>query len=541
MKRKILCIYIITTLLIIQTLLVYAVPNNYHTSIEKEQFIGTYKDGPVEEWNLTFGTEKFDAFLGVEQTNDGGIVAIGTTDGRGYYNGGDFFLVKTNNEGVLEWQKTYGGTKTDWGNSVKQTDDGGYIVLGSTASYGSGQWDIWVVKTNEHGDEEWNTTYGGTGFEQSGHSIVETSDNCFFVIGLTSSHSDDYTEDAVLLKLDQYGNEIWNKTYETGNDEHFWDIELNSDNGIILAGFNKNSTVHNAWIVKTDMDGNLIWEKKYGPANQALDIVETDDGGYIFVAEAEGSCFSGYLNSWLMKIDNMGNLEWDKLFITPIGEDNFAVHHHILKHDNGGYVLAGVANGVKPVYSVGDLWLTQVDEYGHVLWEKILGGQAYESTYRLDITNDGGYIVAGSTKSYGQGNFDAWLVKISDFENQRPKKPVKPTGPSSGKPDREYIFSTSTTDPDGGSLQYMWDWGDGNFSEWLDINEATYTWTTEDNFEVRVIAMDEDGGESDWSDPLSFSTPKNKLYINPVFLRFLENHLRMFPLMRFLLKLNRGI
>lgn len=500
----------------------------------RNQFKIFSNNDPEEEWNLTFGTERFDAFLGVEQTSDGGIIAIGTTDGHGYYNGGDFYLVKTNDQGVLEWQNTFGGNSTDWGNTVKQTDDGGYIVLGSTASYGSGLWDMWVVKTNENGEEEWNTTYGGTGFEQSGHSIIETIDNCFLVIGLSDSYSDDYTEDAVLVKIDQIGNELWNKTYETGNDEHFWDIELTSDNGIILAGFNKNSTSNYAWVVKTDMDGNMIWEKKYGPANQALDIVETDDGGYIFVAEAEDTCFGGYLNSWLVKIDNMGNLEWDKLFITPIGKKNFAVHHHILKHSDGGFVLTGVTNGVKPVYSVGDLWFTRVDEFGHVLWEKIIGGEKYESTYRLDITDDGGYIIAGSTKSYGLGNFDAWLVKITDFENQRPNKPTKPSGPNKGKPDTEYTFTTSTTDPDGDQVTYTWDWGDGNYSEWLNTAEASYTWKEEDNYNIRVIAKDINGGESDWSDPLLFSTPKNKV-INRVILNFLNQYPNLFPILRQLL------
>jgi len=109
---------------------------------------------------------------------------------------------------------------------------------------------------------------------------------------------------------------------------------------------------------------------------------------------------------------------------------------------------------------------------------------------------------------------------------------------SKGKPDTEYTFSTTAvTDPDGDMIYYQWDWGDGNFSELLGTTEATYTWSYEDNFEVRVIAMDEHGGESDWSDPFTFSTPKNKPYINTPFLRFLEQHPHLFPLLRQLLDL----
>ena len=95
--------------------------------------------------------------------------------------------------------------------------------------------------------------------------------------------------------------------------------------------------------------------------------------------------------------------------------------------------------------------------------------------------------------------------------NNPPNKPQKPIGPSNGKPETEYTFSTITTDPDGDQIYYLWDWGDGNFSEWIDTNEASYTWTYEDNFEIRVMAKDEFGGESDWSDPLAFSTPRNKI------------------------------
>ena len=105
---------------------------------------------------------------------------------------------------------------------------------------------------------------------------------------------------------------------------------------------------------------------------------------------------------------------------------------------------------------------------------------------------------------------DALLVKYASMENQRPSKPTI-DGPSRGKPETEYTFTASeSSDPDGGSLQYMWDWGDGDFSDWLDTSEAVYIWSTEDKFDIRVKTQDEHGGESDWSDPLTFSTPKNK-------------------------------
>jgi hypothetical protein len=123
-------------------------------------------------------------------------------------------------------------------------------------------------------------------------------------------------------------------------------------------------------------------------------------------------------------------------------------------------------------------------------------------------------------------------VKVASFDNERPEK-AEIDGPSKGKPGKEYTFTATASDPDGDSLTYMWDWGDGNFSEWLDDNEATYTWTSEANFDVRVMTQDEHGGESDWSDPFEFSTPRNKAL--DLFASLIETLLERFPLLKLLI------
>ena len=139
-----------------------------------------------------------------------------------------------------------------------------------------------------------------------------------------------------------------------------------------------------------------------------------------------------------------------------------------------------------------------------------------------------------SDKYIGTGRINAYKA-LTRFNTQ----PDKPTiiGPSSGKPGKPYSFTASTTDPNGDQISYLWDWGDGNFSEWFDSPEATYTWEQEAKFNISVRAKDIHGAESDWSDPFEFSTPKNKPYINTPFLNFLENHPHLFPLLRQMLGL----
>jgi len=182
-------------------------------------------------------------------------------------------------------------------------------------------------------------------------------------------------------------------------------------------------------------------------------------------------------------------------------------------------------------------WVIKFDDELNVEWNHIFDEERRQFFIGVSSTSDGGCVASGVSGLWDSVASDALLVKYAAFENERPNKPATPSGPAEGSPDTEYTFTTTgATDPDGDSLQYMWDWGDGNFSDWLDTNEATHTWTYEDNFEVRVMAVDEHGGESEWSEPLSFSTPKNKA-INTPFLNFLQNHPHLFPMLRQILDL----
>jgi len=346
--------------------------------------------GPEEQWNVTFGGNKYDVFFSVQATADGGFIAVGGKNASSWDIGGDCWLVKTDANGNMQWNRTFGGTKTDNGHGIIQTSDGGYILSAITESYGAGSVDAWVIKTDALGNEQWNRTYGGVGYDLAEKTIPQTSDGGFLITGSTISFGAG-GRDGWLIKINATGAEEWNKTYGSANNEHFWEVHVTSDGGYIMIGFVENSSTkhRDAWVVKTDDTGNVQWEKTYGPANQGLSIQQTPDHGYVLVAEVADTVFGGYLNAWMVKTDEDGNEEWTKLFITPQGNNRFAVLHNIQLTSNGDYILTGVTNAELPVYSKGDLWMTKIDAAGNILWEKITGGSAYDSTYTVSVTSDG--------------------------------------------------------------------------------------------------------------------------------------------------------
>ena len=551
MKKKLVGIFVCTLFMISTFATAVNVKTHSHEdnqiSLSDPEMVGIafLNDGPEEEWNVTFGGDRYDVFFTVQETGDGGFIAVGGRDASAWDIGGDSWLVKTDENGNMQWNKTFGGQKTDNGHGVLQTSDDGYIISAITESYGAGSADAWVIKTDVDGNELWNKTYGGYFYDLAEKTIPLTPNEEFLIVGSTLSFGTEGSRDGWLIKIDADGNEKWNKTYGTKDSEHLWEVHITSDGEYVMIGYVENSSTRrrDAWVLKTDADGDLQWEKKYGPAYQGLSIHETADNGYILIAEVKDTVFGGYLNAWMVKINEDGDEKWTKLFITPQGEDCFAVHHNIQHIQDTEFILTGVTNAELPVYSVGDMWLTKTDGDGNILWEKIIGGPEYDTTYTVDLTSDGGFISAGMTKSFGTGdNFNAWLVKVSDYENQRPNKPSKPTGQKRGKPGKEYTFSSTATEPDSEQLYYAWDWGDGNYSYWLgpyssgEISKATYSWKKEGNYKVRVKGKDVHGGESDWSDSLTVTMPRVKL-VPTLLQRLLEIFPNVFPILRYILGL----
>ena len=518
---------------------IYPILKNEGNSINCEtNSINMYSDSPVEEWNKTFGGNKFDNFFGVKQTADEGFVCIGVKDADWFTEGGMCWLVKTNKYGDLLWERTFGGDGADSGHDVQITSDGGYIIGGVTTSFGSGNRDAWIIKTNNNGYEEWNCTFNRKTSDMVYVSIMATSESGYIIC--CDAYSDvSKDQDAWVVKIDENGHQQWNSTYGFGNGREFFSsVKSTRDGGYVFTGSTHNQITgrYDAWVVKTDADGQVQWDKKFGPAYTGRDIIQTSEGGYLLIATAMVNGEMDNLASWLIKLNENGNEEWDKLFDRPDGK-NFSYHNKIIQMSDENYLLFGTL-GEFPLHYIADMWLVKIDRNGNILWELTYGGPDFDAMDDGEQTLDGGLIVAGGITNDNSVDWDAQLVKISSDQdgNQPPNKPGI-NGPISGRINQECSYITSTTDSNEDQLNYWFDWDDGTDSGWFGPYNSgatcnvTHIWTVQGKYEIRVKARDILGAESEWSDPLPITMPKTYCIYG-----FIDWFIYRFPFLNLILK-----
>jgi predicted secreted protein len=367
---------------------------------------------PATEWTKAYGGANSEVARSVIQTSDGGYLLAGETVSFGA-GGKDFWLVKTDSSGNMEWNKTYGGTKNDMAFSVVETSGGGYALTGRTNSFGLGIADFWLVKVDSSGGHEWNKTYGGTGVDAA-RCVVQTSDEGYALAGFTESFGAG-GQDFWLVKTDSSGNMEWNKTYGgTGVDAARCVVQT-SDGGYILTGetnsFGAGDT--DFWLVKVDSSGGHEWNKTYGGplTESAFSVVEVSDGGYALAGRIR-SLGEGRLDFWLVKVDSSGHHEWNKTY-GGTGNDpaHSMVEANIVEAGDGGYALAGFTQS----FGAGgqDGWLIKTDDSGNMEWNKTYGGTGNDVLNSVAKTGDGGYALVGFTESFGAGGQDFWLVKVA--------------------------------------------------------------------------------------------------------------------------------
>jgi hypothetical protein len=358
-------------------------------------------------FTTTFGGSSEDYGSSVSQTDDGGFIITGWTQSYGAGYRSNVWLIKTDALGNEEWNKTFGGSNTDEGYSVSQTDDEGFIITGRTSSYGAGSSDVWLIKTDALGNEEWNKTFGGSGSDYA-YSIAQTSNNGFIITGFTSSFGAG-DHDVWLIKTDELGNEEWSKTFGDSLDDRGESVSLTNDGGFIVVGYTA-SYGYNVWLIKTDANGEEEWNKTFGGSSgdYGSSVSQTDDGGFIITGWTQ-SYGAGGRDIWLIKTDAFGNEEWNKTFDGNSKDEGESVS----QTNDGGFIIIG-STGLQEA-SGSDIWLIKTDAFGNEEWNKTFSGSYIDYGKSVYQTNDGGFIITGSTKS--SYDYDVWLIKTDDEGN----------------------------------------------------------------------------------------------------------------------------
>lgn len=480
-----------------------------------------------KEWDKTLGGSENEFLYEILQTNEGGYLVIGSSEsgatGDKTDGGRGLWIVKLNEDGNKEWDKTYSLSYSF--SIVKQTKDGGYILGGSSnagisddkSEPSRGEYDYWVVKLSANGEKEWDKTFGGNRSDWL-VDLQQTSEGGYILGG--TSYSDkggDKTEairveciadwlctsDYWVVKLDADGNKEWDRTYGGAGMDQLNVIKQTIDGGYIIGGGSDSKAngdktegsrgpceaEHPAddctpdyWVLKVDADGNIEWDRTYGGLYRdwVSDIHQTLDGGYILGGYSDSriggdktednrnkwceqdlyftDCPPDY---WVVKLDASGNKEWDRTF----GGSDYDGLISLKQTSDGGYILGGNSDsdisgdktqdsmgGSNLSYGGNDYWVVKLDASGEKKWDRTFGGNASDQLYFLDLTSDGGYILGGISSSDisgdksepSRGKYDYWIVKLSGEEPCTPPTPSIAVIPTSdiytgGDPNTLYL------------------------------------------------------------------------------------------------------
>jgi type IX secretion system substrate protein len=408
---------------------------------------------PAIQWQKALGGSSDEYARSIQQTVDGGYIAVGmssSTDGdvTGNHGESDYWIVKMDATGAIQWQKTFGGSGLDSVTSVKQTSDGAYIVAGTTNSTDGdvvgnhGGYDGWVLKLNATGTIQWQKTLGGSNWDGT-QSIQQTTDGGYIVAGYTGSIDGDITlnhggTDYWIIKLNTIGTIEWQKAFGGTGQDYAWSIQQTVGGGYIVAGESNsidgdvtgNLGSYDYWVIKLDATGTMQWQKSFGGSyvDGATSIQQTADGGYIVAGNKSSNSEEIPDGSLIVKLDAAGAMQWQKELVGSSSFSSYRYANSIQQTTDGGYIVAGY---VYVVTGNLDYWVVKLDATGTIQWQKTLGGSADDRAFSVQQTTEGGYIISGMSNSTdgdvtgNNGSYDYWIVKLeanlstSDFEQER--------------------------------------------------------------------------------------------------------------------------
>jgi len=354
--------------------------------------------------------------------------------------------------GEIEWQKTFGGANDDIARAIIETSDKGYAIIGYTNSIDGditdktvAENDFWVLKLDPNGIIEWQKTYGGSGDDQ-GRAIIQTSDGGYAITGPSKSADGDGSNnegqhDHWIVKLDAQGNIQWEKSHGFSGHDHSRSILQTNDGGYFIGGYldvtasgglgNETVTTKHGvgefWAQKLDATGNLEWRRYFGGTNndRIFKVLQAHDGNFLLIGSSESDDFdvnngNGSYDVWVIKINTKGSMLWEKSF-GGSGIDN---GHAAVKTNDGNYLIAGTAistdGDISNSKGNSDAWIIKINDSGELLWEKSFGGSGFDAAWAIDSGKGifSSYIIAGNSKSSdgditsNNGENDFWVLKI---------------------------------------------------------------------------------------------------------------------------------
>jgi len=400
---------------------------------------------------------------------------------------------------IIQWQKSLGGSNEEEAYSIKQATDGGYIIVGSSSSNdgdvtghhgGSSANDYWIVKLDSLGNKQWQKSLGGTDDDYATF-VQQTTDGGYIIAGVSNSNDGDVTGnhgnyDYWIVKLDNTGTILWQKSFGGSSDDFAAYIQQTSDGGYIIGGISNSNdgdvtTHHNTtatadyWIVKLNSSGVIQWQKSLGGTDDdyATFVQQTTDGGYIVsgssFSNTNGDVTGNHGNSsstdyWIVKLDINGIIQWQK----SLGGTNSDWANSIQQTTDGGYIITGesISTDGDITNHIGDYdyWVVKLDGNGIIQWQKSLGGIYWDKASSIQQTSDGGYIIAGFSYSNNgdvSGHWgstfipDYWIVKINSIGTLQWQK-------SLGGTDLDMAYSIQQTSDGGYIIAGYSESNDGN-------------------------------------------------------------------------------
>ena len=418
---------------------------------------GSYIPSPFE---LLIGGSLTETFSDMKETSDGGYIIAGFS--RSSQSGdvsainkgdSDYWIVKISAAGQILWEKSFGGNLDDEAQSVVETSDGGFAIIGEsyTSQNGdvtgtnNGDRDLWLIKLDANGNLLWESLLGGTQ-DDFAKSISATCDGGVVVVGNVPNSDGDISgsykgglTDTWLIKFDPAGGVEWQKLIGGDAADYGISIKSTADCGYIMGGYTSTSAngdvtgvnqggVGDYWLVRMNSSGNIIWDSLYGGIGNdyITDLQITDDGGYIAVGitnnasgDVTGPYNGGTADSWVIKVDAFGTLIWE----TILGGGNVDEGHSVVQASDGGYTIAGHSGSAGNGFT--DYWIYKLGVNGGFVWEKYIGGNEQDEADTILKFGSSGYIVGGFSRNsedgdvtqVNNGQADHWIITIDAVGN----------------------------------------------------------------------------------------------------------------------------